>query len=343
MKSYREIADSVFARRDEYVIRQRKKKQAITRATASVGSVALVSLAGFALFKNDAFRETPPISNGKPTTTATNVPTEMGDTTAPTTGTQTAAPTITAPTTAPSKTEATKTTAPSTTEPPATTTSETKSTITTTAPTKLLITADEPDNDFANQGSFRKKGKYISKHLRQWMEVYEGYDVMYAVAVSLPITSDDWGEDFWISNEEYAKVRQEYFDARDTFNQEAKRLNPTWDGHKLSEIEVWTEELRELCGAMTVLCEKYLYIEENCKEPYIKTVLEQRYVALEALSEKEPVDICSKTDGHSKVGFHVYYVELTAEDIHALAEYGGYVFYLATSDQKDYVDDFFNH
>ena len=44
MKSYREIADSVFARRDQYIIQQRKKKQTITRVTASVGSVALVSL-----------------------------------------------------------------------------------------------------------------------------------------------------------------------------------------------------------------------------------------------------------------------------------------------------------
>ena len=57
MKSYREIADSVFARREQYVIAQRKKKQLVTRVTASVGSVALVSLASFALFKSDAFRE----------------------------------------------------------------------------------------------------------------------------------------------------------------------------------------------------------------------------------------------------------------------------------------------
>ena len=41
MKSYREIADNVFARRDAYIIEQRRKKQVIARTTVSVGSVAL--------------------------------------------------------------------------------------------------------------------------------------------------------------------------------------------------------------------------------------------------------------------------------------------------------------
>ncbi|MBQ3507758.1 MAG: hypothetical protein IJA91_04335 [Clostridia bacterium] len=75
MKSYREIADSVFARRDQYIIQQRKKKQTITRVTASVGSVALVSLAGFSLLRSDAFRDTPPITDGGAATTTTK-PTE---------------------------------------------------------------------------------------------------------------------------------------------------------------------------------------------------------------------------------------------------------------------------
>ena len=80
MKSYREIADSVFARRDQYIIQQRKKKQTITRVTASVGSVALVSLAGFSLLRSDAFRDTPPVTDGGAATT-TDIPTENAGTT----------------------------------------------------------------------------------------------------------------------------------------------------------------------------------------------------------------------------------------------------------------------
>lgn len=76
MKSYREIADSVFARRERYIIAQRKKKQAITRAAVSVGSVTLVSLAGIALLRNDAFHDTPPVTDGGVTTTTTAKPTE---------------------------------------------------------------------------------------------------------------------------------------------------------------------------------------------------------------------------------------------------------------------------
>lgn len=145
MKSYREIADSVFARRDEYVIRQRKKKQAITRATASVGSVALVALAGFALFKNDAFRETPPLSDGAAATTVTDAPTQIGDTTAPTTTTGTA----------PSKTAPTATIAPSTTpsktQPPTVTTTPSKTQLTATTPSKTEPTKTNPTQPTASQ------------------------------------------------------------------------------------------------------------------------------------------------------------------------------------------------
>ena len=157
MKSYREIADNVFARRDAYIIEQRRKKQVIARTTVSVGSVALVSLAGFALFKNDAFHDTPLISVSDTTTTVANTPTKIGDTTtagdaiAPTTDGGIVTPTN--PTTtdaAPSrptatisgKTEPVQTTVPSKTEPSKTnpTASQTKPTATQTQPTQTTPT-----------------------------------------------------------------------------------------------------------------------------------------------------------------------------------------------------------
>jgi len=182
MKSYREIADSVFARRDQYMIAQRKKKQAVARATVSVGSVALVSLAGFALFKNDAFRDAPPVTDGgvttttaaptgAETTTATTAPfaTTDGDSTAantdggivtPTTPTTTdAAPSQTTPsktqsptvTTTPSKTQSTATT-PSKTEPSKTnptqpTASQTRPTATQMQPTQTTLTTQPTVTD----------------------------------------------------------------------------------------------------------------------------------------------------------------------------------------------------
>lgn len=79
MKSYRKIADNVFARRDAYIIEQRRKKQVIARTTVSVGSVALVSLVGVGLFKNDVFRAVLPISDGSSTTTTVTVTTVPAD------------------------------------------------------------------------------------------------------------------------------------------------------------------------------------------------------------------------------------------------------------------------
>ncbi len=140
MKSYREIADSIFERREQYIIRQRKKKQMITRVTASVSSVALVSLASFALFRNDVFHDTPPVSDGEPTTTTvTDTPTEIGDTTTANNATATTTdggivppttPTTSIPapsqTTTPSQTQSPTVTTVTQTQPPATTPSKTE-------------------------------------------------------------------------------------------------------------------------------------------------------------------------------------------------------------------------
>ncbi len=138
MKSYREIADSVFARREQYIAAQRKKKQTITRAAVSVGSVALVSLAGFALWGNDAFHDAPPVtdggvttttaaSTGAETTTVTAAPSATTDGGIVASTTPTTSVSVPSQTTTPSKTQSpTVTTTPSKTQPIATTPSKTE-------------------------------------------------------------------------------------------------------------------------------------------------------------------------------------------------------------------------
>lgn len=187
MKSYREIADSVFARREQYIIAQRKKKQAITRATVSVGSVALVSLAGFALWGNDAFHDAPPVTDGgvtattaKPNVTTTANPTTHGGTDV------TTAPTSAA--TAPSASTETSVSA--------TTPSRTGSTVTATA--KKLIAGSEYDDflDVTEESSWTSS--LISYALQAKMEMYRDADVVYAVNVRL-----------FISRKEYSQIEQE--------------------------------------------------------------------------------------------------------------------------------------
>lgn len=144
MKSYREIADSVLARRDQYVIAQRKKKQTVTRVTASVGSAALVSLVGFALLRDGALRATPPVTDGTVThspvtecTAATTAPSASHGGTESTTGdTQ---PTQSAPTVTQTNPTATQTKPTETQSKP--TVTQSKPTIPTqTEPTKTTPT-----------------------------------------------------------------------------------------------------------------------------------------------------------------------------------------------------------
>ena len=354
MKNYREIADSVFARRDQYVIAQRKKKQVVARATVSVGSVALVSLAGFALWRNDAFHNAPPVTDGgvtttaaaptgAETTTATTAPTTDGDSTDTTTVTdaptqtaatapsttrsQTTATTTVAPTSAPTKTEPTKTTAP------------------TTAPAKLLIAADTNDNT----GNFDEevlsvKKRYLSRRLKETMAYYEGEDyykggdiVVYAVVVSMP-SMKEYSHDFWNSNEEWAQIFKEMDEVYDAFDKEAHRLNPSWDGVDSRDIEIWTDTMRANYERYLTLIKVRNSIHDEYYAPYVEMILEQQFEALNAVSSTAPVDICE----NSFRFYNAYYVELTADAINTLAERGGYTFSLAMANQRDYSGTWFD-
>ena len=342
MKSYREIADNVFARRDAYIIEQRRKKQVIARTTVSVGSVALVSLAGFALFKNDAFHDAPLISVSDTTTTVTNTPTKIGDTTtagditAPTTDggivtptnptTTDAAPSQpttgqTRPTvTTPGKTEPVQTTTPGKTEPTETTP---------TVSNKVLIAGNKPDNTGINDGAVMSKHKkYVSRLLKEMMTMYEGEDVVYGVIVNIPMM-DEYSDDFWNSNEGWARLIQEGDEVFDAWYEEAKLVNPSWDGVKTSGIEIWTDTMRANYERFISLSDERDRIYREHSIPYYEMVEKQQFEALKAVSSTEPVDILAN-DSH--LFFRAYYVELTADAINALVERGGYRLCLATYD-----------
>ena len=152
MKNYDDLTQRLLQRRNQYMAEQKKKKQIIARATVSVGSVALVSLAGFALWGNDAFHDTPPVTDGGVTTTA---PAATGAetttvTTAPFATTDSGIVTPTTPTTTdaapsqttPSKTQPPTATTPSKTQPPATTPSKTEPTK--TNPTQSTASQTRP-------------------------------------------------------------------------------------------------------------------------------------------------------------------------------------------------------
>ena len=297
--------------------------------------MALVSLAGFALFKNDAFHDAPLISVSDTTTTVTNTPTKIGDTTtagdatAPTTDggivtptnptTTDAAPSQPTATT-PGKTEPVQTTTPSKTEPTETTP---------TVSEKVLIAGNKPDNTGINDNEVMSKyKKYVSRLLEEMMTMYEGEDVVYGVIVNIPMM-DEYSDDFWNSNEGWARLIQEGDEVFDAWYEEAKFVNPSWDGVKTSGIEIWTDTMRANYERFISLSDERDRIYREHSIPYYEMVEKQQFEALKAVSSTEPVDILAD-DGH--LFFRAYYVELTADAINALIERGGYRLCLATYD-----------
>lgn len=345
MKSYREIADSVFARRDAYIIEQRRKKQVIARTTVSVGSVALVSLAGFALFKNDAFHDAPLISVSDTTTTVTNTPTKIGDTTtagdatAPTTDggivtptnptTTDAAPSRPTATT-PSKTEPVQTTVPSKTEP---------SKKNPTQPPKddrPLIIGDAYDNyvgDLLDESSsymscFPINLSRYSDSLKNEMEKHKYEDVVYGVVVEVYPTQKI-SDAFWESSEELIKFDAEYHASYDAFVEEARKLYPEWDGRSMSVIKEWTDAMRAKYAEYTALRDERDDLDKQHRPAYYDRVLEQRFEALADFYGSEPLAVSFRVNQQKRMCFYSYYLELTAEQIYTLAEQEGYILTLA--------------
>ncbi len=139
MKNYDELTDRLLQRRDRYIAEQKRKRKKMVRVASSAGCCVLIGAIGVSLMHSGVFTETPPMTSV--TTTVTNTPTEIGDTTKTNNATATTTDggivTPTTPTTsilAPSQS-----TTPSKTQPPATTPSKTEPTKTNpTQPTASL-------------------------------------------------------------------------------------------------------------------------------------------------------------------------------------------------------------
>ena len=55
MKNYKEIANDIFERREQYITEQRKKKKSIVRITSAICSFVLVALLGVGIWQSDYF------------------------------------------------------------------------------------------------------------------------------------------------------------------------------------------------------------------------------------------------------------------------------------------------
>ena len=351
MKNYREIADSVFARREQYMIAQRKKKQVVARATVSVGSVALVSLAGFALWGNDAFHDAPPVTDGgvttttaptgAETTTATAAPsvTTDGDSTAATTvtdaPTQTAATTVaTRPSTSHTvKTEPIKTTA-------TTHKTEPSKTTATTAPKKVLITGSTPDDYGADYfGDEAPKFRYgeISPLLKEAMEINKDTNAVFAVMVAVCPRFDQAAV-----KDEMNKAIEEY-KATDEMVQLAEKRQLAYDEWQTANAAEWYKKQEEY----RYYANKYDNLLFKFKEEYKRALAKAEVDALAELSETELFDLVA--DAHSKPSNEVspivlvlhnysfgasyfYSTVLSADAINELAERGSYMFWLDSPD-----------
>lgn len=78
MKSYREIADSVFERRERYMAAQQRKRKHTVSAITSICSCALVALVGASVWRSGVLTEDPPLSDSLSTTTVTHSPVTEG-------------------------------------------------------------------------------------------------------------------------------------------------------------------------------------------------------------------------------------------------------------------------
>ena len=342
MKSYREIADSVFARREQYVTAQRKKKKLLASAGATLCAVSL--LGGSVWYLNRPTHNipvTPATDDDAVTTTVTTAPTEQDVTTTtttvdtPTTDGGIVTPSATVTTVAPTQTT-TKPTTGKTEQTQTTTTTGTKGSVTgyippiptTTKPTtsagsdRLLITGD--GSDVFDQTSSISAGVWRN------MQLYKDMDVTFAVVVAIRAKQQD-SVDFWESTEELSQLNREINDTIQAFDEEAKRFNPDYKSDE-RDIKVWTDSMLKNREQIKILVAERDNAMEQYYGPYVENLLNQRYETLKALCDMEPVDISCEINGIINVCYHKYYAELTADAITALAEQGGFFFCLTTSD-----------
>ena len=149
---------------------------------------------------------------------------------------------------------------------------------------------------------------------------------------------EDWSDDFWNSNEEWAQLFKEVDEAHDAWYEEAKQVNPSWTGRSSKDIEIWTDTMRANYERYLTLRDMRDMLEEQHQVSYLKSVLKQRFEILKTYCDEEPIDVeCGLAPAGYEI--HGYYAELTAEQINGLAEEGGYTFRLASGEDRDALID----
>ena len=350
MKSYREIADSVFERRERYIAAQQRKRKHTVSAIASICSCALVALVGASVWRSGVLTENPPISDSLSTTTVTHSPVTEG--TAVGTAPSASHSGIVSPTTPTTSVFAPSHTTPSKTQPPtATTPSKTEPVQTTvsskTEPSKTnptqppkddrpLIIGDAYDNyvgDLLDESSsymscFPINLSRYSDSLKNEMEKHKYEDVVYGVVVEVYPTQKI-SDAFWESSEELIKFDAEYHAAYDAFVEEARKLYPEWDGNNMAVIQEWTDAMRAKYDEYLALGDERNELDKQLRPAYYDRVLEQRFEALADFYGSEPLAVSFRVNQQKRMCFYSYYLELTAEQIYTLAEQEGYILTLA--------------
>lgn len=324
MKSYREIADNVFARRDAYIIQQRKKKQVIARTTVSVGSVALVSLAGIALLRNDGFHDTPPVTDGgvttdgvptgAETTTDTTAPTADGGIVTPTNPTTTNAVPSRPTATTPGKTEPSKTTT------------------TTTAPKKVLITADEPEDFSVLSEAPLAEIHPISPALREKMDLYNGEEVVYSVIVEVVWTDEEVEQINRIpeENDELIQLEEKRDIAYDAF---CAALEETGGRY--------TPDVQEKRDLFRQLANECMNLRDLLTDEYAASLRNRRVTELSNFSDQELIPLLTDVRFYPFFAHdpnYAFFMELTADEIHELAKQGGFIIRLVFPDGDSEID-----
>ena len=368
MKTCDEMMHSLLERREQYVAAQRKKNRMLAGAAASLCVVALV---GVTVWQGgDWLTQPAPIKVADTTTGGTTVMTAPAVTT-PTTdgGVGIIVPTTTdTSAVAPSRIEPsgeTETSRPTATQaqptatqskPTTPTQTEPSKTTATTAPTKLLVTADGPDEYcVAEQDESSLYAMPISPSLQEAMEEYEGTDVVYAVLVAIrypirdPRSTPDNPEDDPV----YYAAYQEF-------------LKSDKIASLIEEIQVAYDEYIEAENALSdgwyAKKQKYISLKrdfENCRsEFYEEFHIKYSEESLEMLAELSEVEPChlNRVDPqypyysffdneyhwavamYSWRGRYAYSAVLSADAIRELAEQGRYAFWLDSSESAKDID-----
>ncbi|MBQ4036495.1 MAG: hypothetical protein IJC84_00035 [Clostridia bacterium] len=176
-----------------------------------------------------------------------------------------------------------------------------------------------------------KRGQVgISTRLRDEMSFHGSADTVYRVFVEILITAEDFSG--FQLNDEYSKwLREEYRRVIDEYNKAYDAANAATDPEEKASALAVKEEKRELRDAAINRYETYQRYKYS---EYLDSLINYRLTEAAALSDTPPVRHSPQDSIKLYYAYqgHGYYMELTAEDITALAYKGVYSLRLAGGD-----------